>query len=205
MPLKSNVSLTFLASCLFAAPAFAGYEYPLPSPEIRNAYFLGQRDDSQTAEFLSPYALKFTKSQTGDYVITEVDVLTPYVQVIQRGARQTPGDSEVQTETDLVAHPFRFIVKVVVAYSYSHIAHIGPANDSSRGTGQDFSVQAGQAHELTTLGMTKAGFGWKHCPCGVILTAEFDASNVASAPMHITVHTPDGRSASADFDLSKLK
>jgi hypothetical protein len=196
--------MVILVSFLFAAPALAGYEYPVQSPEIRDAYFLGERANYQTTDFLSAYAYRFTQPQKGEYIISEIDVLTPYAQIVQRGAHQTPGDSEVQVETDLRAHALRFLVKVSV-YFNDAIVDATPGVNGTQGSGQTFSARLSQAHEIKPLQTRIEPIYGTHGPGGIILTLEFDPAKIISAPMHITVHTPDGRSVSADFDLSKLK
>lgn len=204
MRLSRKMALAILASCVLAAPAFAGYEYPLQSPEIRNAYFLGQLDNQQTAEFLEPYAKHWIEPQSSKYIISEVDVLTPYVQIVQRGARNATGDSEVQTETDLHAHPLRFLVKASV---YFNAAFVDTTAGGVEGqdSGHSFSVKLSQAHKIAPLRTTVDPIYAKHGPSGILITVEVDPAKITSAPLHITVHTPDGRSISADFDLTKLK
>lgn len=202
MSLNPRKCMVIVASFLFAAPVFAsGYGYPLQSPEIRDAFFLGQRDDGATGNFLLPYGQRITQQQTGEFTVTEVDLLTPYVQIIQRGAKDISGDSQVQVETDLRTHPLPFIVQVTAVYNFNRDGGLIIPHGPQR----DFSVELKQAQTLAPRGMTKSGLGGKHCPCGVMLSVEFDPSKITSAPMHITVHTPDGRSISADFDMSKLK
>jgi hypothetical protein len=186
---------------LIATPAFAGYEYPLPSPEIRNAYFLGTRNNYQTVDFLSAYAHRIQEPQNSDYTITEIDTLTPYAQVVQRGAKNTPGDSEVQTETDLASHPLRFVVKVQVIFN----SVLYGDSILRQGSSPDFSIEVKQGQKLAPLKMAGYPFWSESGPSGVDLVGEFDPAKIASAPMHITVHTPDGKSIKTDFDLTKLK
>lgn len=203
MPLKSRISLMILAVCLLAAPALAGYKYPLPSPEIRDAYFLGKATDNHAAEFLATYRRWLTQPQTDRYTITEIEVMTPYAQIVHRGEKNTPGDSEVQTETDERLHPLPFIVRVAVTRSLIYPGDAGLGIE--QGPAQDFSIELDQGQTLPSLRMTKSSFGGKHCPCGVIIKAEFDPSKIVSAPMHVIVRTPEGQNVSADFDMSKLK
>lgn len=200
----SKMSIAILASFLLAVPAFAGYEYPLQTPEILDAYFLGQRSNQQTIEFLEAYTKRWIQPQATRYVVTEIDVKTPYEQVVERGIHNAPGDSPVQTETDLLAHPLSFIVIVSVIYNS---AYNGPdtGDNSSSGSRHGFSIQVKQKKKLASRGMDEEPFGGMRGPYGIMLTAEFDPAKVTSGPTHITVHTPDGRSVSADFDLSKLK
>jgi hypothetical protein len=206
MLLRLCRSALILASLLLiAAPAFAGYEYPLKSPEIRDAFFLGQRPDNTPAKFLSKYTQHISQLQTGEHIVTDVGVLTPYAQIVQRGARDIPGDSEVQTETDLAAHPLPFVVQVTVTYA---LVYAGDADlVFPEGPKRDFSVELEQRQPLAALKMTKSSFGGirRRCPCGVVIKAEFDPAKITAAPLQITVHTPDGQSISTEFNLADLK
>ena len=201
MRLSRATAIAILTVCMLAAPAFARYEYPLPSPEIRDAYFLGKATDNHAAEFLATYRHLFTQPYTGRYAITEIGVLTPYAQIVLRSLKDTPGDSEVQVETDLRAQPLPFIVQVTVIFNFNNDAGLA----IPQGPQRDFSVELEQAQTLAPRGMTKSSLGGKHCPCGVVIKAEVDPAKISSAPLHIIVNTPDGQSVSADFDLTKLK
>lgn len=204
MPLCHRMTMAILTSCVLATPAFAGYEYPLQSPEVRNAFFLGQRNNWQTIEFLEAYTKRWTQPQSDKYTISEVDVLTPYLQIVQRGIRLAPADSEVQTETDLRAHPLRFLVKASVYFNAASV-DTTPSGIETQDSGHTFSAELSQAHEIAPLRTAVDPIYGKHGPSGVLITLEVDPDKITSAPLHITVRTPDGRSVSADFDLSKLK
>ena len=204
MSLRSCIKTLTLASLLIAAPAFAGYEYPLQSPEIRNAYFLGERNNQQTVEFLGAYTKRWTQTQPERYIVSEIDVLTPYVQIVQRGMREAPGDSEVQTETDLQAHPLHFLVKASVFFNPAY-AGTTPAGVEGQGSGHSFSAKLSQSHDIAPLRTTIDPIYGEHGPSGIMITVEVDPAKIKSAPMHITVHTPDGKSISTDFDLTQLK
>lgn len=204
MPLSHKMTMAILTSCLLAAPAFAGYEYPLQSPEIRSAFFLGQRDDDATGAFLSPYGQRISQQQTGRYTIGEIDVLTPYAQIVQRGAKQIPGDSEVQTETDLRTHPLRFLVKINIYFNGAIVDDATNADGAPDG-GRTFSAELTQAHKIEPVRTEVEPIYGKHGSAGVRLTLDADPMRITSTPLHITVHTPDGKSVSADFDMSKLK
>ena len=71
-----------LAAVLLAAQALFAYEVPLSSHSVREAYFLGQRNDQKTAEFFAPYKKPQPLPQSGPHV-AEIALLTPYAQVDQ--------------------------------------------------------------------------------------------------------------------------
>ena len=167
MQLRHATTIAILTLGMLAAPAFAGYEYPVQSTEIRNAFFLGQRADNTPGEFLSKYMQRIPQQDTGQYSITEIGVLTPYAQIVQRGAKDTPGDSEVQVETDLRAHPLPFVVQVTVVHDSIYTGDAGLI--IPQGPQRDFSIELKQTQTLAPTGMTKSSFGGKRCPCGVVI------------------------------------
>ena len=73
---------TFASFALIALPALA-YQYPLSSVEIRDAFFLGIRNDDLTAALFAKYTRTLPAPETGPYV-AEIDLDTPYLQVAQR-------------------------------------------------------------------------------------------------------------------------
>ena len=204
MRLSRATAIAVLTACMLAAPAFAGYEYPLQSPEIRDAYFLGLQKDQQTIECLKAYAKRWNQTQSTKYIISEVDVMTPYMQIVERGMGEAPGDSEVQAETDLRAHPLRFLVKASV-YFNTAFPNAAPNGAEEQGSGHSFSAKLSQGHAIVPLRTTVDSIYARHGPSGVMITVEVDPAKISSAPLHVIVNTPDGQSVSADFDLTKLK
>src|SRR5487761_432209 len=114
------IAALFLTSQTAAAQT---YHYPLHSEAIRDAYFLGERNNFQTADCLLEYVHSLTEPQTGNYFISQISISTPYQQIVLRGRRQWPGDSEVQTETDLQAHPLKFVLRITVQWTRNAYVH----------------------------------------------------------------------------------
>ncbi|MGH9866364.1 MAG: hypothetical protein ACRD4H_13205, partial [Candidatus Acidiferrales bacterium] len=114
MSIACRRSVAVLIALLFASQTASAYHNTLSSEAIRDAYFLGERNNFQTTDCLLQYAHHFAEPQTGHYFVLQIGIATPYQQIVLRGERNTPGDSEVQTETDLKAHPLKFVVRVSV-------------------------------------------------------------------------------------------
>jgi hypothetical protein len=91
--------------------AFA-YEYPLSSSDIRDAYFIGRRNDEFTAEFFAKYAKHFTQPQTGPYV-SQIDIDTPYTQIATHAANTANYDAPTAVQ-DYQDKPMLFYVHVQV-------------------------------------------------------------------------------------------
>jgi len=204
---RQNVAVLILL--LLASQAASAYDYPLNSESIRNAYFLGERNNFQTTRRLLQYIHQFTGPQTGRYFVSQIDISTPYQQIVLRGRRDTPGDSEVQTETDLHAHPLKFIVRVRVEWNGRYADHVRRSispPDLSRGV----SIHVIQQHRITPLKTNRQalyssmGHGGSVF-VGMLFELQFDPARIASAPLRVSVREPDGQVVETKFDLTKLR
>lgn len=202
-------SVVLLILLLFASQVASAYDYPLNSESIRNAYFLGERNNFQTTRRLLQYIHRFTRPQIGRYFVSQIDISTPYQQIVLRGSRDTPGDSEVQTETDLRAHPPKFVVRVRVEWNGSYADHVRTSvspPDLSRGV----SIQVTQQHRITPLKTSRQALysSMGHSGSvfvGLLFELQFDPAKIASAPLRVSVHEPGGQVEEAEFDLTKLR
>src|SRR5262249_55063397 len=74
------------------APTTEAYEAPLTPAALHDAYVLGQRNDQTTAEFLDPYAKQTTGTVAGGTPhLSEIEVLTPFSQVVDESRRKLSG------------------------------------------------------------------------------------------------------------------
>ena len=86
-----------------AAASAAAYEHPLDSSAIRNAYFLGS-SNSESVRFLSQYKKTLPRPQTGPH-IAEMEVRTPFAQVVVSSREHSVGYSAMQAEQDYEKDP----------------------------------------------------------------------------------------------------
>jgi hypothetical protein len=63
------------STLLIALPALA-YQYPLSSTDIRDAYFIGARNDELTAAFFADYTKHLPMPESGPYV-SDVSIGAP--------------------------------------------------------------------------------------------------------------------------------
>ena len=92
-------SLSALAvSLLLISPAFA-FDTPLSQEAVRDAYFLGQRNNESTLSFFSQYVKTLPAPDKGPY-ISEVEIYTPYSQIIEHSRRLSGSYSAQQAELD---------------------------------------------------------------------------------------------------------
>ncbi len=75
-----------------SAPVAQPYEATLAPAALHDAYVLGQRNDQTTAEFLDPYAKQTTGAVDGGTPhLSEIEVLTPFAQVVDESRRKGSG------------------------------------------------------------------------------------------------------------------
>ena len=194
---------------MFLTPQAAwAYHYPLRSEAIRDAYFLGERNNFQTTDCLLQYVHHFAEPQIGRYLIAEVQIATPYQQIVLRGQRNTPGDSEVQTETDLQTQPQKFTVRVQVEWNGAYADHarrsVVPPDFSNQ-----VSIRVAQQRDImpssathraiySSMGRTSVFVGW-------LFELQFDPAKITPAPLRISVKTSDGQVQEAEFDMAKIQ
>ncbi len=215
-----RIGIGTLAMVLMAAQISLAYEHPLDSHSIREAYFLGRSSDGKAAKFLAQYVKRLPMPKSGPHV-AEIELRTPYQQVVVR-ASQVPGSySAQQAEQDYRDRPDLIIVRVRINLTPTYPALIA---DPSRGKGQvrlrpedfwrDFKIRVLQGSEvrpskITGRALFQSGLGGPRVIGDVMLGAEvlleFDPAQIRSELTKIEVLTPDGHSAEAEFDLKELR
>ncbi len=215
-----RIGIGVLAMALVSAQISLAYEHPLDSHSIREAYFLGRSSDGKAAKFLAQYVKQPALPKSGPH-IAEIELRTPYKQVVLR-AGQVPGSySAQQAEQDYRDRPDLIIVRVRINLTPTYPALIA---DPSRGKGQvgerpddfwrDFKIRIVQGSEVRPKGITgralfQSGLSGPRVFGDVMLGAEvlleFDAAQIRSEPLKIQVLTPDGQSVEVEFDLKELR
>jgi len=204
---------------LVVAQALAAYEHPLDSHSIREAYFLGRRHDDKTAAFMGQYLQRPPLPKSGPHV-AEIELRTPYEQVVLRAA-QAPGSySAQQAEKDYTGQSNLILVRVRINLTPTYPAYV--TNSRSKGPPQgrppdfwrDFKIRVLQGKTVTpnkSAGrpLYTSGLSGPYLAAGALEGAEvqleFDTGQIASSPVRIEVLTPDGQTVEAEFDLRDLK
>jgi hypothetical protein len=115
--MHSRIAPAFvIAVGLLLIPSAFAFDTPLSPEAIREAYFLGQHNDQSTLSFFNPYFRVLTKPENGPY-IAEVEVYTPYVQVIEASRRRSMGYSAQQAEQDYRHHHDKLYVRVRIDFT----------------------------------------------------------------------------------------
>jgi len=113
-PLVSSVLATFLA----ATPSLA-FNSPLSPEAVRDAYFLGQHNDQSTLSFFSQYVKTLPAPDKGPYV-SEVEIYTPYAQIIEHSRRLSGSYSAQQAELDYRHGHDKLYVRVRINFTETY-------------------------------------------------------------------------------------
>jgi len=215
---KSVVSA--LAVTLLVWPCSAAFGTHLSDQAVREAYFLGQRNDERTAQFLESYLRCLPMPQSGLYV-SEIELFTPYAEAVDLSRQHTVGYSAQQATQEYRdrGDVFRLRVRVFFTDTYSSSTYAQTATQkdsklrkdvrSHSDGGQGFQVQLWQGDRLIeplelpgipvfrsyTVGDAYFGFD-------VVL--HYDGDEIAPDNAKVVVLTADGQRIAAEFDLAKL-
>jgi len=196
----------------FALRAFA-FDHPLTSTAIRDAYFLGNRNDEQTGEFLSQYIHSFPEPESGAYV-QRIGIDTPFSQIIwhSRGKLNYFAPDAVE-EFQNKRLPFLVHVEIALTESYSPIP---PASAPEYyqwvpDFWNDFEVKVVQGKKEIPVEESRGGpiyaYGSNEIPIvtGAMIQLLYDPQKIKAEPVQVVVLTPDGRTVETTFDLAKLR
>ena len=193
---------------LIAASA-AAYEHPLDSSAIRNAYFLGS-SNSESVKFLSKNKETLPPPKTGPHV-AEIEVRTPFAQVVASSREHSVGYSPMQAGQDYKKDPDTLQVRIQIRFTTYGAPLVPPPAcqgvnrmNSVQDCFQDFRFRFSQSKDLQPI----RSYGvpiYTHVLTGGDVWFTFRAAEVASAPLRVTVSTPDGHEVSATFDLAALR
>jgi hypothetical protein len=209
-----------LICCSLALNAF---EAPLTPAALHDAWTLGQRNDQATAEFLAPYSKQVTEGSQQVPHIAEIEVLTPFAQVLDESRRNMNGYSEQQGAQAYRQRGDSVIVRITLMLpsAYPDAERNPNAPPASRGQTAalrpenfwqsfHFAVkQHGKVLEPRSIhnkpvysSPTKASSATLD---GQTVWLDFDAKSVASDEIVVEVTTPDAKTVSISFDLRNLR
>jgi hypothetical protein len=204
---------------LLSQPIFA-FQIPLSETAVREAYFLGQRNDQKTADLFKLYTVSLPLPDKGPYV-SEIRLLTPYAQVVSNSAQHSIGYSAQQAAADYHGRGDTILVQVrielTVTYTYEDAArtatdtagelnrHLDP-EDFWRGfrfsiSQNDKSFEPSDVTAYTIYAQASGADNFR----GTVVWLEFDANDFADVPAQVVVTTPAGLHSVATFDLENLR
>jgi hypothetical protein len=209
---------TFAILALIALPALA-YQYPLSSIDIRDAFFIGNRNDDLTAALFAKYSRTLPAPETGPYV-AEIELDTPFLQVARRAEGAVNYDSlDAVQEFQNKPMVFRVHVKFYFTSSYmplpvAHTEGIPMQTPSYSDFWNDFKVRLIQDKEVRPKSSVGAaifpmwgadGDGPPPSPIGGRIDVDYDPAKIDTADATVEVLTPDGQDIVVPFDLSRLQ
>jgi hypothetical protein len=211
------ITSTLAGALLLTSAAFA-FDSLLSDEAIREAYFLGQRNDYKMTQALAPYTKRLALPERGPY-ISEIKLFTPYAQIIDISRQQSGHYNAQQAQQDYRDRGDTLLVFVRIEFTatYSYPQAVASANRVANEQGislqpqdfwKDFRLGLSQdgrwveplserAEALYNRG--EGGLG------GAVVWLEFDARGVASTETSIEVDTPDGQHVAVRFDLTRLR
>lgn len=160
------------AATLLLVPFSSAFQAPLSDEDVREAYFLGQRRDESTADFFRSYLKTLPPPKSGPY-ISEVEVYTPYSQLVQWSLLHSVGYSAQQAKQDYRATTDSVYVRIRIDFTSTYGAfelyrsgrlHDPPKPDSETRRPdyhRDFRAGLSQKDEwIEPLSMQLAIAGW---------------------------------------------
>jgi len=237
MPFLYSVRRQFLSSFASMKPAFSilvatfllspqnlpAVEFPLSDIAVRDAYFLGERNDQKTLEFLKLYTRTFPLPDKGPY-ISEIHLLTPYAQVVSDSSRHSVGYSAQQADADYHGRGDTLLLQIRIeltpTYTYDDAARTADDTASERDRQlypedfwQAFQFKLSQDDKpfepraVSADPIEGAASPSDRGPTlrGAFVSLEFEAQPFEPGFAQVEVIAPTGQQVRAKFDLSKLR
>jgi len=209
------------------AAALLLLEIPLSYTAVREAYFLGQRNDQKTADFLKLSTRSFSLPDKGPY-ISEIHLLTPYAQVVVNSSQHSTGYSAQQALADYRRRGDTLLlqIRIELTPTYTYDDAVRTANDTARELNRHLDPEDfWQAFRFTVsqndqyfeprdirsnpiYGSSSPGDRGATLR-GTMVWLEFEAAafeaEPESAPVQVEIVPPTANHVLAKFDLAKLR
>src|SRR6516164_5372140 len=218
---------SLLAALLLFPTSNGAYEVPLASRSVRDAYFLGQRNNESTDAFLEKYTRRFPIPTRGPHIF-EVRLLTPYAQAVEISRHKTLGYSAQQAEAEYKTRGDSLLVRVRIDFTptYNDVMRVKPTKDDESQPNiaprpydfwKDFRfllTQNGEPLQYRNISGEPQFCVGEGPTCtqsfpgvlvGAYVNLDYDARSVPSQKTQVEVFTPDGQHVVASFDLAALR
>jgi hypothetical protein len=212
---RKGSALIVIAAIAFSGLALRAFalSYPLSSTAIRDAYFLGNRGDEQTGEFLAQYVHVLPPPKSGAYV-QEIGIDTPFSQIVwQTRGRLNYFAPDAVEEFQGKRMPFLVHVTIALTDTYSPI----PPTTAPEyyqwvpDFWNDFKVQLVQDDKEIPVEQARGGpiysYGDEEIPMvtGAMIELLYNPEKIDAEPTQVVVTTPDGQTVETTFNLAKLR
>jgi len=220
---NSSTALCLLATCLLFTLNVSAYEAPLSPLSLHEAWTLGQRNDQATANFLAGYIKETTEKTGGEPRIAEIEILTPFTQVVDESRQHPSNFSEQQAADSYHKRGDTIVVSVQLmipaAYPKQEDSPAPPPSTSHQNAPlrpenfwQSFHFNLKQHDKVIPIRSTRSkpiySTPTKKAPAvldGTTVWLQYDSKDVASEQTVVEVITPGSRTTTATFDFSKLR
>ena len=211
-------------SCFFAVllafpSRILAFETPLSDTAIREAYFLGQRNNESTAKFLDKYYKHLPPPKSGPY-ISSVAILTPYAMVVMNTGKQIGHYSAQQAQIDHRDRQETVLCLVEIQLTDTYPAFI--PDPASRTTPPGFVPRSYnfwtdfQVHfmdgENELRPFASSGHANYFCSdqggctlIGATIQFEFFAESFPTTEATVQIEPPEGESLELNFDLASVR
>jgi hypothetical protein len=178
------------------------YDHPLGGDAVRDAYFLGQ-DLGRASTFLKPYTQLLPVPSTGPDV-AQVELSTPYAQVVEVSMQHTVGYSAQQAAEDHKKRGDSILVRVEVLFTPTY------TGDDDYWRGVSVGLIQGKQHmgaaSVDGQPIYQSGApGNGSWVIGANVFVTFPVAGVKSDTVQVEVVPPGGPAVHATFDLSDLR
>lgn len=207
---RIGLSLSFAA--LTAVPLSA-YGYPVSDSAIREAYFLGARNNVHTQKFLAAYTHVLPMPKSGPHVAT-ITLATPYAQIVDYSSKAL-NFSAVDAVDRFLNSPaqIRVEVEIDLTATYTPIVSSDAAGVHLRTEDfwRDFTIKLLEgkteieAQHIAGRAIYLGGDVVSQTLSGAIVTLDYSAQKVSSDSVTVQVLTPDRQDVQSVFDLSQLR
>jgi hypothetical protein len=211
-------SLVLFVAC--SLQEVIAYQTKLDSTAIEEAYTLGLRNDKVTAEFVAPYLKQVTEEGLDGLHRADIEVLTPYLQIVDRAIDSSKGYSLIQAVKDYHQRGDVVIIRVVLILPANYpVSQPGAPATACDNTAlqqpnfwRNFSFVIKQRGKMLSPSSAKNepiySSPTKETPArldGAAVTLEFGASDLASEPVTVDIVTPHCKIITATFNLDVLR
>jgi hypothetical protein len=221
MPSIFRPALSFLLCAALLAPSSFSYDLPLSDQAVREAYFLGQRNDSRTTDFFKKYTQYLPVPDEGPQVAS-IQFLTPFANVVDLSRQNSLGNSAQDALEQYKKHGdvVRVIITLQFTPSYGVVSE-QPVNSRSGSPNgfklrssnfwRDFSYRLFQKKELIEPLDVQGEARYSRTDngsslTGAVITLLFDANKISSTDdADIVVDTVAGQQTVTTFDLASLR
>jgi hypothetical protein len=214
MHTRRNVILSaavFVVIVAIAVPVFAAFSNPLSTTAIRDAYFIGDRRDSQTKDFLAQYHHEFPNPNTDSYIYM-IGIDTPFTEVVRHSeAALNYHAPDAVEEFENKSLPFVVTVQIALNSNYPTVTGDAPAvAQLVPDFWNDYKVRLIQNEEVKPVSIRGGpiyAYGWEFSPLvtGAVIQAVYDPVKLTADPIVIQVVSPDGQTVETKFDLAELR